>query len=89
MLVFTANHHRQSFSAFAIRQNKVPLTLQECHELLTMIHFITGNNHELLTMIHLIKHIIFIESAIGMQFPASYSNIFTVNRTVMHDGVDW
>ena len=46
MLVFTANHHRQSFSAFAIRQNKVPLTLQECHELLTMIHFITGNNHE-------------------------------------------
>ena len=57
MLVFTANHHRQSFSAFAIRQNKVPLALQECHELLTMIHFITGNNHELLTMIHLSKHI--------------------------------
>ena len=42
-MVFTANHQRQSFSAFAIRQNKVPLTLQECHELLTMIHFITGN----------------------------------------------
>ena len=48
---------RQSFSAFAIRQNKVPLTLQGCHELLTMIHFITGNNNELLTMIHLSKHI--------------------------------
>ena len=31
---------------------------------------------------------IFIESAISMQFPASYSNIFTVNRTVMHDDVD-
>ena len=35
----------------------MPLTLQECHELLTMIHFIMGNNHELLTMIHLIKRI--------------------------------
>ena len=35
----------------------MPLTLQECHKLLTMIHFITGNNHELLSMIHLIKHI--------------------------------
>ena len=57
MLVFTANHHRQNFSAFAIRQNKVSLTLQECHELLTMIYFITDNNHELLTMIHLSKHI--------------------------------
>ena len=57
MLVFTANHHRQSFNSFAIRQNKVPLTLQECHEILTMIHFIMGNNHERLTMIHLIKRI--------------------------------
>ena len=54
---FEVRGPRQSFSAFAIRQNKVPLTLQECHELLTMIHFITGNNHELLTMIHLSKHI--------------------------------
>ena len=35
----------------------MPLTLQECHELLTMIHFIMGNNHERLTMIHLIKRI--------------------------------
>ena len=87
MLVFTANHHRQSFNSFAIRQNKVPLTLQECHEILTMIHFIMGNNHERLTMIHLIKRIS-IEPAISMQFPASFSNIFTVNRTVMHGDVD-
>ena len=35
----------------------MPLTLQECHELLTMIHFIMGNNHERLTMIHLIKRV--------------------------------
>ena len=54
---FEVRGPRQSFSAFAIRQNKVPLTLQGCHELLTMIHFITGNNNELLTMIHLSKHI--------------------------------
>ena len=35
----------------------MPLTLQECHELLTMIHFIMGNNHERLSMIHLIKRV--------------------------------
>ena len=85
---FEVRGPRQSFSAFAIRQSKVPLTLQGCHELLTMIHFITDNNNELLTMILLSKHISLLNQQSVCNSPHHILNIFTVNRTVMHDDVD-